>query len=62
MTTNEQAHAGEDYEIIDDDHEIQMNTDGINTTPNAVYGISVTDGIKTTPNEVYAVTAPGFIC
>ena len=60
MTTNEQAHAGEDYEIIDD--EIQMNTDGINTEPNAVYGISVTDGIKTTPNEVYGVTAPAFIC
>ena len=29
--------------------------DGIETTPNEVYGIG-TDGIETTPNEVYGVS------
>ena len=31
------------------------STDGIETTPNEVYGVS-TDGIETTPNEVYGVS------
>ena len=31
------------------------STDGIETTPNEVYGVS-TDGIETTPNEVYGIS------
>ena len=31
------------------------STDGIETTPNEVYGVS-TDDIETTPNEVYGIS------
>ena len=34
-------------------------TDGIETTPNKVYGVS-TDDIETTPNEVYGVNTDGI--
>ena len=35
-----------------------VSTDGIETTPNEVYEVS-TDGIETTPNEVYGVSSGG---
>ena len=37
----------------------RVSTDGIETTPNEVYGVS-TDGIETTPNEVYGVSTVGI--
>lgn len=44
---------------VNETYGVNTCTDGIETTPNEVYGVS-TDSIKTTPNEVYGVGIDGI--
>ena len=49
----------EDYElqVIYDEIQENANRSRIETTPNAVYGVSTDDIIMTTPNKVYGVVS-----